>query len=145
MLRSSVPPLMLALCATWWPWPTAATGQTAADLVAQGEVVFAEACAACHGAEARGDGPTAALLTIRVPDLTELAARNGGAFDPVQVIHTVDGRTGLAAHGGPMPMFGGLLTGPSAVIDGPDGSPVRTTEPILAVTRWLETLQGETQ
>ena len=108
-----------------------------------GRAVFLEACAACHGADARGDGPTALLLTVAVPDLTGLAARNGGTYDPVRVIQTIDGRTGLAAHGGPMPMFGGLLTGPSAVVDGADGSPVATTEPILAVARWLETQQEE--
>jgi mono/diheme cytochrome c family protein len=109
-----------------------------------GRAVFLEACAGCHGAGARGDGPTAALLTVDVPDLTRFAARNGGAYDIGRVIRTVDGRVGLAAHGGPMPMFGGLLTGPSAVVDGPDGTPLTTTAPILAVARWLETVQEDT-
>jgi mono/diheme cytochrome c family protein len=115
----------------------AATGPEA------GRVAYMEACAACHGAEARGDGPTAALLTLDVPDLTGLAARNEGTYDLVRVILTIDGRAGLAAHGGPMPMFGGLLTGPAAVVDAPDGSPVSTTEPILAIARWLETQQED--
>ncbi|MEM0937643.1 MAG: cytochrome c [Pseudomonadota bacterium] len=109
--------------------------------VDDGQAVFVSACAACHGMEAMGDGPTGALLAIDVPDLTRLAERSGGAFDVVRVIHTIDGRAGLTAHGGPMPMFGGLLTGPAAVIDAPDGTPVTTTEPILAIALWLETLQ----
>jgi len=55
-----------------------------------GRTAFLEACAGCHGAEARGDGPTAALLTVDVPDLTRLAARNEGEYDIARVIQTVD-------------------------------------------------------
>ncbi len=106
-----------------------------------GAIVYQDACASCHGAEGRGDGPRSALLGEEVPDLTGLASRNGGQYDIVRVVHTIDGRAGLAAHGGPMPLFGGLLTGPAALLDAPDGTPVSTTEPILAIARWLETQQ----
>ncbi|MDV7142639.1 cytochrome c [Tropicimonas sp. TH_r6] len=109
----------------------------------QGEVYFFETCAGCHGPGALGDGPTAALLSVPVPDLTRIARQNDGVFDPARVIRMIDGRDGLAAHGGPMPMFGGLLTGPSVVIDGPDGSPISTTAPILSIVDWLETIQEE--
>ncbi len=104
---------------------------------------YMDACAGCHGSEARGDGPTAALLTVPVPDLTRFAARNDGAFDVAAVVRLIDGRSGLTAHGGPMPMFGGLLTGKSVVIDAADGSPLATTEPILALVQWLESRQEE--
>ena len=107
-----------------------------------GAALFREACAACHGMDARGGGPTAALLTVEVPDLTLIAARDGG-FDPARVVRLIDGREGLAAHGGPMPLFGGLLTGPAVALDGPEGSAVTTTAPILAIVRWLETVQQE--
>jgi mono/diheme cytochrome c family protein len=110
-----------------------------------GQVVFMEACAGCHGGDARGDGPTAQLLTVDVPDLTLIEARSDGGFDLARVVRLIDGREGIAAHGGPMPLFGGLLTGPSAVVDGPEGSPVVTTEPILAIARWLETIQEDPQ
>ena len=102
---------------------------------------YQDACEGCHGPEARGDGPKSALLSVEVPDLTTFANRNDGAFDKVRVVRLIDGREGLAAHGGPMPMFGGLLTGNPVVLDGPDGSPVATTEPILAIVDWLETVQ----
>lgn len=108
-----------------------------------GRQVFLEACAGCHGSEALGDGPTASLLSVEVPDLTRFAARNDGEFDAVLMVQIVDGREGLAAHGGPMPMFGGLLTGPSVLLDGPAGDPVSTSEPILRVVQWLETVQQE--
>ena len=110
-----------------------------------GQAAFMEACAGCHGGDATGGGPTAQLLTVDVPDLTLIAARSDGGFDVARVIRLIDGREGIAAHGGPMPLFGGLLTGPSAVVDGPDGSPVATTEPILAIARWLETVQETPQ
>jgi mono/diheme cytochrome c family protein len=116
----------------------------AADPAEEGRALFEEACAACHGAAARGDGPTAALLEVPVPDLTRIAWRSGGVFDPGRVVRLIDGRQGLAAHGGPMPMFGGLLTGPAAVVEARDGAPVETTEPIRAIVRWLETQQTET-
>jgi mono/diheme cytochrome c family protein len=106
-----------------------------------GQAVFAEACASCHGASAKGDGPHAAMLSVPVPDLTTFARRNDGDFDKARVVRLIDGREGLAAHGGPMPMFGGLLTGPSVVIDGPGGSPVTTTAPILAIVEWLASEQ----
>ena len=113
----------------------------AAPDLAEGQAVYQEACAGCHGPEGHGDGDSAALLSGPVADLTRYAARNGGRFDAVRMIWLIDGREGLAAHGGPMPMFGGLLAGPAVVIDAPDGSPVATTAPILAVVRWLETIQ----
>lgn len=106
-----------------------------------GAEVYRDACAGCHGATGRGDGPRAPLLGVPVPDLTGLAARNDGVYDRARVVRLVDGREGLAAHGGPMPMYGGLLTGPSAVLDAADGSPLATTVPILAVVDFVGTLQ----
>ena len=115
----------------------------AQEAVEGAERTYLEACAGCHGPEAHGDGPTAALLTVDVPDLTLIAARNDGDFDAARIVQLIDGRDGLAAHGGPMPMFGGLLTGPSVVLDAKDGSPVSTSAPILELVHWLETLQRE--
>ena len=132
--RKALPCALLALALAL---PQGARGQQ------DGARIFQEACAGCHGMAAQGDGPTAALLTVDVPDLTRIAWRNDGVFDAARVVRLIDGREGLAAHGGPMPLFGGLLTGPSAVLDGPEGTPVTTTEPILAIVRWLETQQVE--
>ena len=42
-------------------------------------------CAPCHGYDGRGSGPVAGTLKTRPPDLTELAARNGGAFPKTRV------------------------------------------------------------
>lgn len=117
-----------------------AAAQTSAD---EGARVFLEACAGCHGADARGNGPTAALLSVPVPDLTLFASRDDGRFDAERMVRIIDGRDGLTAHGGPMPMFGGLLAGPSVLLDASDGSPFTTTEPILGIVLWLESVQRE--
>lgn len=45
----------------------------AADSIARGAGLFPANCAACHGAEGRGDGPRAASLAVRPADLTALA------------------------------------------------------------------------
>jgi putative copper export protein/mono/diheme cytochrome c family protein len=49
----------------------ASTQPYAAPSVARGAPLYAENCAACHGALGRGDGPLAGKLPIRPADLTE--------------------------------------------------------------------------
>jgi mono/diheme cytochrome c family protein len=41
-------------------------------------------CASCHGTEARGDGRASGMLSVPVPDLTRIAARDG-QYDAVHV------------------------------------------------------------
>lgn len=106
-----------------------------------GRATFAGACAACHGAAAKGDGPMAALITLPVPDLTGIAARNGGVFPWLKVVHLIDGRTGLRGHGGPMPLFGALFSGDTVAADAPDGTPVITSARVLALTDYLAAIQ----
>jgi mono/diheme cytochrome c family protein len=69
--------------------------------------LFATYCASCHGALGLGDGPVARSLSPRPADLTTLARRNGGKFDPQAVMATIDGRNAVAAHGPrEMPVWG---------------------------------------
>ena len=81
----------------------AASG-AAADPV--GRTEYMVACAGCHGESGLGDGPLAGLLQIETPGLTRLAAENVGEFPHADVIATIEGRDGLRAHGGPMPIWG---------------------------------------
>jgi mono/diheme cytochrome c family protein len=64
-------------------------------------------CASCHGPQAHGDGPVAATLKPAVPDLTRIAARNGGTF-PIERVRTIiDGQSVPRAHGTrAMPVWG---------------------------------------
>ena len=64
-------------------------------------------CASCHGSQALGDGPVANTLKPSVPDLTRIAARNGGEFPTQRVRETIDGQTLPPVHGTrAMPVWG---------------------------------------
>lgn len=71
-----------------------------------GETEYMNACAACHGEKGTGDGPLAELMTVDLPDLTQISARNDGAFPMLDVIQIIDGRSGIRGHGYPMPVWG---------------------------------------
>ncbi len=104
-----------------------------------GSVHFQQNCAPCHGATATGDGPMTDILSVAPPDLTLL--REGGAFPMADIVRRIDGRDMLLAHGGPMPIFGYILEDRSAVIDDPDGTPIFTSQAVLDIAAFLESLQ----
>jgi len=47
---------------------------------ASGQQMYREYCAACHGENAKGNGPAATACVVKPPDLTVLAKRNEGKF-----------------------------------------------------------------
>ena len=120
---------------------TLAAGPARAEDGAAGRQLYLDACATCHGADGAGDGPLRQILTVAVPDLTGLAARNGGAFPWLEVVHLVDGRTGLHGHGGAMPVFGALMRGDTVAADAPDGTPVLVSARVLDLVAYLATIQ----
>jgi hypothetical protein len=72
--------------------------------------LYEQLCASCHGAQAKGDGPVAPLIKIKVPDLTRIALRAGGEFPARDVLLTIDGRFERKAHGArDMPVWGWRL------------------------------------
>ena len=72
-----------------------------------GSSLYRSYCSSCHGTSAKGDGPLAASLAMAPPDLTHLAFRNQGKFEPDKVARTIDGRDPLPGHGGAdMPAWG---------------------------------------
>jgi mono/diheme cytochrome c family protein len=76
---------------------------------ADGASLFQSYCAACHGANARGDGPMVAALRRQPADLTKFATRNGGVFPDSRVTRIIDGRD-VAAHGdSEMPVWGSVF------------------------------------
>ena len=106
-----------------------------------GAQAYLDYCAICHGTGGRGDGEVAARLAVAPPDLTRIAARNGGVFPLRAVADTVYG------YGGKhetdlMPEFSPLLDGPDVAVPKADGSgdeimPFRLAE----VVTYLESLQ----
>ena len=109
----------------------------------RGQRLFADHCAACHGEAAVGDGPMAAILSVEPSDLTALSASNDGVFPMDRVVRRIDGTTEVLAHGGPMPIFGLLLAGPSDAILAPDGSELIAPESIVEIATWLQAIQEE--
>src|SRR5215467_6635716 len=65
----------------------------------KGPDLFRDYCAACHGQDAKGDGPAAAALNSKVPDLTTIAQRNGGVFPEAKVRSVIAGDANVVAHG----------------------------------------------
>ena len=61
------------------------------DQIDIGKIEFERNCSICHGSYGRGDGPYAAIVKIRVPDLTMLSERNSGTFPFQRVYDTIDG------------------------------------------------------
>jgi mono/diheme cytochrome c family protein len=107
-----------------------------------GQALYSEYCAACHGDTGRGNGPAAAALRPRPPDLTGLAARNRGSFPMLAVMGKVYGYSrGEGGGGGPMPEFGPLLEGESVLYDAGDGIPTPTPVRLIELAEYVRSLQ----
>ena len=81
-------------------------------LPVDGASVFRNYCAACHGPDGRGNGPVSKALKRKVPDLTNLSRRNGGAFPAIHVRTTIMSGSDdlLPAHGSKqMPIWGPIF------------------------------------
>ena len=73
----------------------------------RGQIEFLLNCSRCHGTDAKGSGPDSARLHIKPVDLTVLAKRNHGRFDPGAVYQMIDGRNArLSHHNAEMPVWG---------------------------------------
>ena len=111
-----------------------------ADETGIGQEAFGQYCATCHGIDAKGEGPLTELLTESPSDLTLLAQANDGKFPMLDVIHIVDGRTGLRGHGGSMPVYGAVFDTEASGL-GTYGAPLYTRGKILSIAYYLESLQ----
>jgi mono/diheme cytochrome c family protein len=79
------------------------------EVAAIGRPLYEDNCMACHGHNAKGDGPmvTFGLLTIPAPDLTQLSKKNNGEFPFWKTYRVIDGRETIKIHGtSDMPMWG---------------------------------------
>lgn len=109
-----------------------------------GRDLYRTYCWQCHGRDATGNGPMAEMLAIETPDLTRLAARNGGTFPLEAVARQVDGRAPVLAHGGEMPLFGPVLDSDQQVaLALPSGQPMMTGLPLANLITYLQSVQTE--
>ncbi len=104
-----------------------------------GAELYGHFCASCHGEAGRGNGPVAKSLKSKVPDLTRIAARNGGVFPGERVRESIDGQRLSSVHGTrDMPVWGSELY----AIGGED--PVRrarVAELVELLAKYLESIQ----
>lgn len=106
-----------------------------------GEEEYMQACASCHGASGVGDGPLAELMTVPVPDLTQISANNDGEFPMLEVIQVIDGRTGVRGHGYPMPVWGDRFEAEAVPQAGQYGAELLVRGRVLALATYLESIQ----
>ncbi|MWD29099.1 c-type cytochrome [Aquicoccus sp. SCR17] len=121
---------------------TALLSVTTSAALAQdaGKVEYMNSCVICHGENGKGHGSLTKLLTVEVPDLTQIAARNDGEFPMLSVIHIIDGRTRIRGHGDPMPIWGQRFKEASAGL-GSYESELLVRGRVLALATYLEGIQ----
>ncbi|HML06894.1 MAG TPA: c-type cytochrome [Xanthobacteraceae bacterium] len=99
-----------------------------------GKMEYQSSCAACHGIDAKGNGPVSKELKTPPSDLTVLAKNHDGVFPYDLVYQMIDGRNAtIASHGTrEMPVWGYRFGPPQAF---------RYKNRILAVIDYLKSLQ----
>ena len=119
------------------------TGPTLAQDIEVGAGLYRVHCATCHGIDATGQGPMAGVLVIKPADLKRLKSENGGVFPTERVVKRIDGRDPLVSHGSPMPVYGHFFEGRDQAIKAPSGQPIMTSEPIVDLLAYLQSIQVE--
>jgi mono/diheme cytochrome c family protein len=111
MIGRSVGALSIAAAILGLAWSTQRAGAPKERLIAsiQGSALYKAYCAACHGPEAKGNGPAALTLKVPPPDLTRISARNGGTFPLMRIERIISGEEERRGHG-PMPVWGPVFS-----------------------------------
>lgn len=103
---------------------------------ASGQEMFMNYCAACHGQDAKGDGPAAAALKTTPADLTTLARRHGGKFPDSHVYQVIKGGTTGSVHGTKeMPVWGPVFRAMEK------GDEAMVQMRVSNLTKYIESLQ----
>lgn len=101
----------------------------------QGKDLYREYCAACHGADAKGNGPAAAALKKAPNDLTHIARANHGSFPEERMMRILRGDESVSAHGSlDMPTWGSVFSNMSP-------NPEMTQLRLHALLNYLEKIQ----
>jgi mono/diheme cytochrome c family protein len=127
---------MAVLCAQNESRPAIQKAPAGRTSVSSGKEMYHAYCAACHGADGKGDGPASPALKSRPSDLTVLAKRNAGKFPELRVFAAINGDLRVTAHGSKdMPTWGVVFRR----MDGGDvaGAKLR----IRNLTKYIESLQ----
>lgn len=120
------------------------TGTASRDTasIETGRTLFAEDCAACHGPEAKGNGPLAAELETQPADLTKIASRRNGVWPMLEIMSIVDGYSKRTNPRDDMPIIVGLTEGPMVDFDSGNGITQQVPARLVAVVEYLESIQS---
>ena len=103
---------------------------------ASGKEMFNSYCVACHGKDAKGDGPAASSLKQAPADLTMLAKTRDGKYPRDRVTSVLRGEANVGAHGTQdMPVWGPVFWKLS------QGHEVEVQQRIANLNRYIESLQ----
>lgn len=132
-------PMAAAACAAL---VLAAPPAFAQQKAAAGKLEYDSKCAACHGKDAKGNGPFAPELRVAPADLTQLAKRNGGIFPAPRVYDVIEG-SGRAHGTREMPVWGWDFTTRAAELypDSPYSQASYVRARISALVDYLAQLQ----
>jgi mono/diheme cytochrome c family protein len=126
------------------------TGNAVAEKDPIGADEYRVSCLTCHGADGKGNGPTAKYLTVKPADLTVLSKNNtgqypdfkAGTFPFFHVFQVIDGRTLVAAHGDrSMPIWGNRYQQDAGETYGPMGSEKAIRGRILELVYYIQGIQ----
>ena len=107
-----------------------------ASYMPSGQEMYKQFCAACHGADAKGNGPATSRLKTPPSDLTTLAKRHKGKFPYDYVSSMLRFGPGSSAHGSSnMPTWGPVFQ----IIDKSNEQAVR--QRIKRLSDYLASLQ----
>ena len=102
---------------------------------ASGQEMFLAYCAACHGKNAKVDGPAASMLKVAPADLTGLT-RKYGKYPAMKVTTVLTGQANLSAHGNTeMPVWGPIFSRIS------QGRESEVQQRIANLNHYIESLQ----
>jgi len=87
-------------------------GQTPAGKATfNGQAIYEDYCATCHGRDAKGDGPAARALKTTPIDLTQISHSRGGKFPEAEIRKILLGEDMMPSHGTEaMPIWGKIFT-----------------------------------
>lgn len=107
----------------------------------EGQIVYDQNCAICHGDAGRGNGLLAGKLDPAPPDLTQITFRERDVFPRTRVLSVIDGYTRQAPDES-MPEFGLLLEGETVPVVLEDGTMSPVPRPLAALLVYLESIQS---
>lgn len=111
----------------------------------QGNQLFQDFCAVCHGHLANGKGPMASALKQPPADLRKLQQRNNNVFPISDVLQKIDGRSPIISHGSQMPVYGRFFEGKGVAMRDENGMLTMTSQPLIDIVTWLATIQEPAQ